>query len=183
MATSRDNLLCLLIELVNKCGWKANYRQDRYIALYYIVRNDLAVDQGLLLKADRIIVSSKLCRQLMNKAHQGHPGIVRDKIKLRETYWWPGITTHIEEVILHCQGCQDSAKSNPRSTIPTNPLPLLKTPWEKIVINVTGPFAMALYQNKFAIVIIDYLFHFPEVQLCPDHTAERTIEFLTELFT
>uniref|UniRef100_A0A915K837 Integrase zinc-binding domain-containing protein n=1 Tax=Romanomermis culicivorax TaxID=13658 RepID=A0A915K837_ROMCU len=32
-----------------------------------------------------------LRRQLMNKAHEGHPGIVRAKIKLREMYWWPGI--------------------------------------------------------------------------------------------
>uniref|UniRef100_A0A915HQM5 Integrase catalytic domain-containing protein n=1 Tax=Romanomermis culicivorax TaxID=13658 RepID=A0A915HQM5_ROMCU len=66
--------------------------------------------------------------------------------------------------------------------IPTDPLPLLKAPWEKIVINVTGPFAMAPYQNQFAIVVIDYLSSFPKVRLCPDHTAERTIEFLMELF-
>uniref|UniRef100_A0A915HG69 Uncharacterized protein n=1 Tax=Romanomermis culicivorax TaxID=13658 RepID=A0A915HG69_ROMCU len=33
-ATSRDDILCLLIKLVNECGWKANHRQDRYVALY-----------------------------------------------------------------------------------------------------------------------------------------------------
>uniref|UniRef100_A0A915I9J8 Integrase zinc-binding domain-containing protein n=1 Tax=Romanomermis culicivorax TaxID=13658 RepID=A0A915I9J8_ROMCU len=73
-----------MIKLVNKCGWKANHRQDNNIASYYLVQNDLAVDRGLLLKANQIVVPSKLCRQLMNKAHEGHPGIVRAKIKLRE---------------------------------------------------------------------------------------------------
>uniref|UniRef100_A0A915L1R1 RNA-directed DNA polymerase n=1 Tax=Romanomermis culicivorax TaxID=13658 RepID=A0A915L1R1_ROMCU len=179
--TSKDNVLCLVIKLVNECGWKANHRQDRYLAPYYFVQNDLAVDQGLLLKANRIVVPSKLRRQLMNKVHKRHPGIVRAKIKLHETYWWPGISANLEEMIRYCQGCQDSAKSNPRSTIPTDPLPLPKAPWEKIAIDLTGPFATAPYQNRFAI-IIDYLSSFPEVRLCPNHTPERTIEFLTELF-
>uniref|UniRef100_A0A915I820 RNA-directed DNA polymerase n=1 Tax=Romanomermis culicivorax TaxID=13658 RepID=A0A915I820_ROMCU len=108
---------------------------------------DLAVDKGLLLKADQTVLPSKLHRQLMNKAHEGHPGIIIAKIKLCEMYWWPSITMEIEETIHHCQGCQDSAKSNPRSTIPTDPLPLLKASWEKTVINITRPFATALYQN------------------------------------
>uniref|UniRef100_A0A915HUV0 RNA-directed DNA polymerase n=1 Tax=Romanomermis culicivorax TaxID=13658 RepID=A0A915HUV0_ROMCU len=179
----KDDLLYLVIKLGNQCGWKANHRQDGYLTPYYIVRNNLAVDQGLLLKAYRIVAPSKLCRQLINKGHEGHPGIVRAKIKLCETYWWPSIAADIEERIRHCQGCQDSAKSNPRSRIPTDPLPLLKAPWEKIVIDFTGPFSMAPYQNRFAILVIDYLSSFPKVGLCPNHTAERTIEFLTELFT
>uniref|UniRef100_A0A915J9C3 Integrase catalytic domain-containing protein n=1 Tax=Romanomermis culicivorax TaxID=13658 RepID=A0A915J9C3_ROMCU len=40
---------------------------------------------------------------------------------------------------------------------------------------------MAPYQNRFAIIVIDHLSSFSEVLLCPDHTAERMIEFLTEL--
>uniref|UniRef100_A0A915LEK2 RNA-directed DNA polymerase n=1 Tax=Romanomermis culicivorax TaxID=13658 RepID=A0A915LEK2_ROMCU len=81
----------------------------------------------------------------MNKVLEEHPGIDRAKIKLRETYWWPGIAGDIEETIQHCQGCQDSAKSNPGLTIPTDPLRLPKAPWEKIVVDVTGPFATTPY--------------------------------------
>uniref|UniRef100_A0A915K988 Uncharacterized protein n=1 Tax=Romanomermis culicivorax TaxID=13658 RepID=A0A915K988_ROMCU len=86
MATSRDDILCVVIKLINECGWKANHCQDRYLAPYYVVQNELAVDQGLLLKADQIVVPPKLHRQLMNEVHEGHPDIVRAKIKLGETY-------------------------------------------------------------------------------------------------
>uniref|UniRef100_A0A915IRB6 Uncharacterized protein n=1 Tax=Romanomermis culicivorax TaxID=13658 RepID=A0A915IRB6_ROMCU len=50
MTTSRDDLMCFMIKLVNEHGWKANHSQDSNFSLYYIVRNNLAVDQGLLLK-------------------------------------------------------------------------------------------------------------------------------------
>uniref|UniRef100_A0A915KHM7 RNA-directed DNA polymerase n=1 Tax=Romanomermis culicivorax TaxID=13658 RepID=A0A915KHM7_ROMCU len=116
------------------------------------------------------------------QSHEGHPGIIGAKIKLGEMYWWPSIATDIEEMIHHCQGCQDSAKSNPLSMIPTDLLLLLKAPWEKIAMDVTRPFATPPYQNQFAIMVIDYLSGFPEVPLCPNHTAKRTIDFLTELF-
>uniref|UniRef100_A0A915JNR5 RNA-directed DNA polymerase n=1 Tax=Romanomermis culicivorax TaxID=13658 RepID=A0A915JNR5_ROMCU len=134
-ATSRDNVLCLVIKLVNECDRKANHRQEGYLAPYYIIQNNLAIDQGLLLKADQIVMPSKLRRQLMNKAHKGHPNIVRAKIKLCGMYWWPGIAADIEENIPHTQGCQDSAKSNSRLMIPTDPLLLLKAPWLKIALD------------------------------------------------
>uniref|UniRef100_A0A915HTM5 Uncharacterized protein n=1 Tax=Romanomermis culicivorax TaxID=13658 RepID=A0A915HTM5_ROMCU len=45
-ATSSRDALCLIIKLVNKCGWKANHHQDRNLTPLYVVQNDLAVDQG-----------------------------------------------------------------------------------------------------------------------------------------
>uniref|UniRef100_A0A915I5M0 RNA-directed DNA polymerase n=1 Tax=Romanomermis culicivorax TaxID=13658 RepID=A0A915I5M0_ROMCU len=98
----------------------------------------------------------------MNKAHERHSGIIKTKIKLCETHWWPGIAPDIKETIYDCQGCQDSAKSNPQSTIPSNPLLLPKAPWEKIVIDITGPFARAPYQSRFEIIVINYLSSFTE---------------------
>uniref|UniRef100_A0A915IKP8 Uncharacterized protein n=1 Tax=Romanomermis culicivorax TaxID=13658 RepID=A0A915IKP8_ROMCU len=64
-----------MIKLVNQCGWKANHPQDNNPIPYYMVENDLAVDRGSLLKTNRIVAPSKSCKQLMNKALEGHFGI------------------------------------------------------------------------------------------------------------
>lgn len=55
---------------------------------------------------ERILVPLSLRKGLLKKAHEGQPGIVRFKGKLRELYWWPGMDTESERFVRNLSAMQ-----------------------------------------------------------------------------
>ena len=120
--------------------------------------------------------------RVLTAAHDGHPGIVRAKRQLRATYWWPGQDKDVEEFVRHCTACHDSAKAYKSTTVPPNNIPRSQEPWQKIALDICGPFAVAPRHQRFATVAIDYYSGFPEVLLSGDISFMRLIQWLTQLF-
>ena len=58
---------------------------------YFRFRNEMSVVDGVLMRGMRIVIPSKLRKQTLELAHEGHQGIVKTKLRLREKVWWPGI--------------------------------------------------------------------------------------------
>ena len=48
-----------------------------------MVRNELSADGKLVLRGARIVIPSSLCDRVFELAHEGHPGIVVMKRRLR----------------------------------------------------------------------------------------------------
>ena len=64
---------------------------------------------------------------LQGLTHEGHPGVVSMKQRLRSKVWWPGIDREAEKFCKTCHGCQlVSSPANPEP-IKSNPLP--SGPW------------------------------------------------------
>src|SRR6218665_1974460 len=53
-------------------------------------------------------------------AHEGHPGIVQMKKRLRSKVWWPGIYKDCERQCRTCHGCQSVG-------MPLKPEPMART--------------------------------------------------------
>ena len=53
-----------------------------------------------------VFVAEQLSEELHRSISGGHKGIAATKHKIRERYWWPGLTRTIEEVIRRCFMCQ-----------------------------------------------------------------------------
>ena len=119
-ATNNDPILKQVHHYIQS-GWpNSRTKVPPDLLQYYRLRDELALEQGYIVRGDtsRILVPSALRTCLLKKAHQGHPGIVRFKRKLRECYWWPGMDTESERYVKSCAPFQDSAKSNPKLQIP-----------------------------------------------------------------
>jgi len=50
------------------------------------------------------VIPPSLRQRVLEAAHEGHPGIVAMKNRLRTKVWWPKIDKDAENVVKSCKG-------------------------------------------------------------------------------
>ncbi|KAL0160057.1 hypothetical protein M9458_043782, partial [Cirrhinus mrigala] len=165
-------------------GWpSSSCAVDSILRPYFQLRDELSVQQDYVLRGSRLVVPVALQHTLVKLAHEGHQGIVRTKQRLRELYWWPGIDCLVKEYIQACQLCLSSDKTANTSAAPLQPVPFPSTPWDKVAIDVVGPFDTAVWDCRYALTLIDYHSKWPEVAFTSFVTTHNVITFLTSVFS
>ena len=94
------------------------------------VKNELSSIGHLVLRGTRIVIPKTLREKILKLGHEGHPGIVWMKQRLKSKLSWPGLGKDIERHFKTCYGCQLVAR-------PMNPEPLQRTvlPSQDLVID------------------------------------------------
>lgn len=180
-ASANDQIICE-VKHFTTTSWPDKKSLSKELLPYFYVKAELSVVSDILCRGDRIVVPATLTRRLMDLAHESHPGISRTKARLRESYWWPCMDSHIEELVRTCVICQSCDKSARTFPAPLQPVPLPDAAWEKIAIDIVGPFTQASADCRFAITVIDYYSKWPEVAFVRDATTSTVKKFLLELF-
>ena len=80
---------------------------------YWNVRNQLTIDDGLIVFGCRLLIPVKLRQSALLQLHTAHQGTTRTKLRARQVVYWPGIDNDIDNVTLTCKLCQDSLPSHP----------------------------------------------------------------------
>ena len=75
--------------------------------------------------------------KVLQLGHEGHPGIVIMKQRLRPKVWWPEIDKDVERFCKSCYGCQ--FVSNPYNPVPVSRTELPNAPWKEILADSLGP--------------------------------------------
>ena len=73
---------------------------------YQPVQGELNGIGILVNRGTRIVLPKQLRCEALKLVHEGHPGIVAMKERLRTKVWWPGIDKEAEGVCKTCHGCQ-----------------------------------------------------------------------------
>ena len=94
---------------------------------------------------DRLIVPTSLRSKVVDLAHEGHQGVVCTKQTLRELYWWPQMDKDVQSKIASCVSCEYNDKTVKTAPAPLTPVELPDGPWEKVAIDITGPFERATW--------------------------------------
>ena len=121
---------------------------------YLPIRNELSAIGKLVLRGTRIIIPESLRDQVLELAHEGHPGIVSMKRRLRTKVYWPGIDKHIEKSCKSCYGCQ--LVSQPSKPEPMTRTEMPSAPWQPLAADLLGP----LPSRDFIFVVVDYYSRF-----------------------
>ena len=143
---------------------------------YELIENELWMVDGILMRGTRIIIPNTLKHQVLELAHEGHPGISAMKRRLRTKVWWLGIDKDGEELVKGCQSCIRVGSLNNPEPMVRRKLP--ERPWQDIAIDFLGP----LPSGDNLLVMVDYYSRYMEVLEMRSITASKTIEEMGKVF-
>lgn len=132
-----------------------------HLKAYEKVRDELRVENGLLVRLGAIVTPRKLRSRVLDLAHKGHPGQAAMKSIMRKRVWWPGMAKDADEFVQNCAACNLAAK--PEFPIPMRSSALPQEPWEKLAVDFNGPHARLGGCSIF--VMVDYFSRFVAAEM------------------
>jgi hypothetical protein len=169
-ATTEDSTLTSLGKVITE-GWP----DDRHglpgdILPYFNYRDEMTVQDGIIYRADRVVIPKSLRAEMKEKVHAGHLGINSCLRRARDLIFWPGMSDQIRQYVENCGTCAEDAAKQPKETPIVTEIPA--RPWQKIASDL---FSFGGYEYM---VTVDYHSNFFEVDRLRDQTSETVIRHL-----
>ena len=142
---------------------------------YYPYRQELTTEGGLIYKAHNILIPPSLRADTLQKLHQSHQGIEKTKILARESIFWPGMNSQIEELVSNCSTCLHHASANQRE--PLHPHEIPSRPWKKVGTDLFD------WNGKPYLIVVDYYSRYPEVSELRNTKARTVINKTKSIFS
>ena len=158
IATQEDDELALLKHTLTH-GWPSTVREvPGKIQPYWTFREELTVDDGIVLKGTQIVVTHKKCQATLQLIHEGHLGLGKCKLRAKDTLYWPGLNEQLEKSALNCELClkyfHSKCKQKP-CTSSGQEIPV--HPWTKLATDIFH------FEGASYLLIVDYTSRFPIV--------------------
>nr|CAH7764203.1 unnamed protein product [Callosobruchus chinensis] len=144
---------------------------------YKIFQHKLCFSNDILLRGNRIVIPKLLRERVLKLGHEGHPGIVCMKRRLRTKVWWPNLGQEAENLTRKCKGC--TLVSAPGAPEPLKRREFPIHPWADVAIDYLGP----LPEGYYILVIVDYFSRYMEVETTKTITTDKTILILRKICT
>ena len=158
IATQEDDEIALLKHTITQ-GWPSTIKEvPSVLQSYWTFREELTIEDGIILKGTRIVIPAKKHEAVLNLIHEGHLGLNKCKLHAKETVYWPGCNDQLEKLILKCELClkysQSKCKQKPTMSLGQE-IPL--NPWTKIVTELFH------FKGASYLLIVDSTSRFPVV--------------------
>lgn len=170
-AILNDKFLKQIRSFVQSGYWPNKLKHTLEFQPYFKIRNEITVENDILLWNNRVIIPEVLRPRLLQQLHSSHLGIVKMKSLARNHFYWPGLNKDVENLANSCQNCLANKISSPKTTL--NPWKWPDKPFERIHIDYLGPFL-----NKYFLVIVDAHSKWLEVFPTNTITSQFTIKAL-----
>ena len=168
-AIGKDPTLYLLRDTIYN-GWPS-YRKQCLEELWdkWNFKCDLVLEDGLILKGDRVVIPESLRAQVLESTHTGHQGETKCLLLARQSVFWPGI----RQMVKNCELCN---KHQPVQTkLPAMQPDLPTRPWEKL-----GSDIFQFNGSKY-LIIVDYYSRFPVIRPLKDMSAATISNHFTSV--
>lgn len=141
---------------------------------YFPYRDEMTVQDGIVLRGQRLVAPKPLRSELKSKCHAGHLGINATLRRARDALYWPGISTEVREYVETCGVCSSMPTKQTPETVISREVP--ERPWQRV-----GTDIMTLKGEQY-LVTTDGHSSFFEIDHLPDMTADTVIKKLKKIF-
>ncbi len=148
--------------------------------LYHLDRNTSRTKEAI---AKQLVIPRSLTDEVTLSCHEeitsGHLGFEKTYLKIGSRFFWPGMYSDIERWCKSCVTC--ATKKTPRNLpkAPLQPIPV-EGPFDRVAVDVLGPFPTSEKGNKYVIIFADYLTKWVEAFAGSDFTATTTAKLFVE---
>ena len=173
-ATESDHI-CNLLKHVIVNGWPKQYKKvPKLIQDYYAFREELVIQDELIVKGQRIVVPVKLQSEYLQELHQGHSGVEATKARARETVYWPQIAEDIAKKVSSCSPCNELKHKQQKEPMTNYEVP--EVPYELVATDLFE------FQSEMYSVTVDSYSGFYDIDKLENTTSKTVIRKLKNRF-
>ena len=154
-------------------SWSKGEEIEPELVPYWKARSFLTLQDELLLYGSRIVISTSLREETIEKVHAGHQGIECCRLRVNSSVWWPGVIKQVTDKIQRYSAC---AREAPPKKEPLMISPLPDYPWQ-----VIGTDLFELKGDSY-LLVVDYFSRYPEIAKLTSTTSQAVINVLKSIF-
>ena len=165
-ATAADPELSALKEQTY-IGWPSDIKGvPALIKPYWAFRDEISIDNGLMMKRHRIIIPKALQNVILLKLHASHQGTEKTKLRARSAFYWRDLNRDIDNVTKSCSICQEPQSKQAKE--PLMPTEIPPRPWHTVSSDL-----FYLDGSKY-LLVADYYSKFTFARKIPPRSPLKT---------
>ena len=170
-----DDEVCKRVKQYCLEGWPEKHAIPDAVRPYWRERGELTVVQNLILKGTRILIPSRLRLDVLDKIHQGHLGITKCRERAKQSVWWPGLSSQVQDMVQRCRTCAMYLMNRPEPLLPTS---FPERPWQTLAADFFK------CENVDYLLVVDYFSRYVEVcAMQKSKTATEVCRAMKSIFS
>ena len=132
-----------------------------------------SMDGNLVLHGSQIVEPDALQKRVVELAHEGHQGLVKECIACCVLVWFPRMDSLVDSIV-KCVPCQVATPKPSHEPLRMTPLP--NGPWEEVSIDFCE------VAGHYVLVVIDDYSRFLEIEIVHSTSAKAVIPKVDRIF-
>lgn len=136
----------------------------------------------------QLVLPLCLRKNVMKLGHEaimaGHLGIAKTTDRIQEAFFWPGFQGDIMRFCKSCDICQRCVPRGRVSKATLQAMPLIKTPFERVAMDLVGPISPPSDSgNRFILTVVDFATRYPEAVALKNKETVTVAEALVHIYS
>lgn len=130
-------------------GWPEDkWKLNKECGDFWAHRDELSVNDGLIMKGERIVIPPSMRSEMLKNIHIGHMGIEKCRKRARDIIFWPCMGKQIADLVSKCAICLENRNSIQKEPLIPSEIP--NRPWEIVATD------LFTWNDSDYLVIVDY---------------------------